>query len=763
MFGRAIRTAALIFAFTLLAFAALTAPSTPATSVIFFDDFNENYDGWNASGLVDSHGLVSIEPNAVRLRKEGMIWRTISTAGYHSIAVTWTMAARSLENNEWCYVEYNTGSGWVLIAALGNGDDDNVFRSVTVNMPPAADNNPDFQLRYRIIANAVGDYCYVEDTTVSGTAAGASPTNTPMATNTPAGPTPTATSTPAGGTVPGDPLTGTGNVNRSLLTFGDLTAGTSTAPVDDNAYALPVNGAQPVHVFEGRLELHGEASGGGFQTVKDSYNYGANPERKHLPEFDFQFVQNGSHLIPAQRGLIVTAHPYWDYIIEPGRVWQENGDNGYSRASFPFALVQKNANCTHNGVMTFLFSGSTISQVRYQVTQETCFYFKFNMWGQLNATYHAWPVAGAGQLRSEYAQEVGDRFPTKPFSALGVDYPGTDLSRFGSGITPAHMTTYGLVIGGVNYVAGCQTRFGEYAYCGNMRLPSYSTVKTAFAGMALMRLGQKHGSGVYDLKIREYVVEANSAGNWSNVTFNHTIDMATGHYRFTGYMSDEGGPWANDFFLAESYSDKMTQALRYSYITAPGSRWVYHTSDTFIVIRAMHNYLQALEGPGKDIFQMLVDEVFVPIKIGPGAHTSRRTSENNWQGQAWGGYGLFWIQDDVAKLVTLLNNSGGAAGGAQLLHPGMLADAMQQNPADRGLSTANQPFMYNNGFWAREFTPSQFPEYSCTFWTPFMSGFGGITVVMMPNGSTYYYFSDNNEFAWFSAVSESNKIVSHCP
>jgi hypothetical protein len=743
------------------------SPSS-ANTVIFFDNFNDNYDGWSESGLVDSHGLVSLEPNAVRMRKDGMIWRTISTVGYTDIAVTWTMAARSLENNEWCYVEYNTGDGWVLMASLGNGDDDSVFRSDTVNMPAAADNNPNFQLRYRIIANAVGDYCYAEDTTVSGTTAGGSPTNTPAptatATATPSGPTPTPTATPTGGSgVPGDPLTGSGDVSRSWLTYSDLMSGSSTAPVDDGAFALPAAAAHPLHTFEGRLELHGEATGGGFQTIKDSYNYANNSERKHIPEFDVAFVQNGSHLIPVQRGLIITAHPYWDYIIGPGRAWQENGDNGYTRASFPFALVQKNANCTHNGVMTFLFNGSDVSNVRYQITQETCLYFKFNMWGQLNATYHAEPVNDAAQIKAAYAQEAANRFPTQPFAQLALDYPGTDLSRFGSGITPAHMTAYGLVINGVNYVSGCGTRYGEYAYCAQMRLPSYSTAKSIFAGMALMRLGQKYGSGVYDLKIIDYVPEAAGAGNWSNVTFNNTIDMATGHYRFLGYMSDEGGVWATDFFLAESYNDKMTQSLRYNYRTTPGTTWVYHTSDTFIVTRAMHNYLQAQEGSGKDIYEMVMDELFVPLKVGPGAYTSRRTSENNWQGQAWGGYGLFWTQDDVAKIVTLLNNDGGVVGGTQLLHPQILADAMQKNPNDRGLTTANQPFMYNNGFWAREFTPAQFPEYNCTFWTPFMSGYGGITVVMMPNGSTYYYFSDNDEFAWFSAVSESNNILSHCP
>jgi hypothetical protein len=44
-----------------------------------------------------------------------------------------------------------------------------------------------------------------------------------------------------------------------------------------------------------------------------------------------------------------------------------------------------------------------------------------------------------------------------------------------------------------------------------------------------------------------------------------------------------------------------------------------------------------------------------------------------------------------------------------------------------------------------------------------MSGYGGITVVMMPNGTTYYYFSDNEEYSWNSSVNEANKLAQHCP
>ncbi|MFA9273767.1 MAG: hypothetical protein ACEQSE_02740 [Candidatus Aquirickettsiella gammari] len=49
----------------------------------------------------------------------------------------------------------------------------------------------------------------------------------------------------------------------------------------------------------------------------------------HLPAFSYQFVQHGTHIFPIQRGLISTSHPDWYYILEPGRVWKETGDNGY--------------------------------------------------------------------------------------------------------------------------------------------------------------------------------------------------------------------------------------------------------------------------------------------------------------------------------------------------------------------------------------------------------------------------------------------------
>jgi hypothetical protein len=553
---------------------------------------------------------------------------------------------------------------------------------------------------------------------------------------------------------------------RTLLTYDDLTNGSSTAPVDEAAFALPARAAMPAHVFEGRLELLGEADNGGFEKIRDLYGYSAAPERLHLPEFNFEFIQDGSYLIPVRQGLLITGHAYWNIILGPGRAWQEDGDQGYSRLTFPFTLVERNANCTHNGVMAFLFNGERVSNVRYQITQETCLYFKFDMWGQLAATYIPETIVNIAAIKANFAAEIANRLPVRPFSALATDFPdsGVNLDQFTRGITPQHLTTYGLVINGVDYTSSCETRYDPYAYCESMRLPTYSTSKSAFASLALMYLAQKYGPGIPDLLIKDYVPEyTSSPGDWSGVTFGDALDMATGNYRSAGYMADEDSDYMNAFFDAETYASRIGAAFNFPNGATPGKVWVYHTSDIFILTRAMNNYLVQQQGSQADIFNLVRDEIYFPLHLSAGAMTSLRT-DNSPNGAPLGGYGLFWTQDDIAKIGLLLNNQNGIIQGKQVLNSAMLADAMQKNPRDHGLDTSGSPvFKYKSGFWAKQWDSSDSPGYSCTFWTPFMSGYGGITVVLMPNGSIYYYFSDNDEFSWYDAVNESDKLVPMCP
>jgi len=475
-------------------------------------------------------------------------------------------------------------------------------------------------------------------------------------------------------------------------------------------------------------------------------------------------VQDGSYLIPAQQGLVYTGSQAWNYIVGPGRAWTESDDSGYTRASFPFALVNRNDNCTHNGEMTFLFSNSkspNISNVRYQITQETCGYMRFNLWGKIAATYTPYSVANDATIKSNNEAEVANRLPVKPLSALTTDFPN-------SGVVPANMIsayqsqqyiiTYGLFINGVIYTSGCPTRYGEYAYCNEMRLPTFSVTKSMLNGVAMMRLGQLYGPGVYSQLIRNYVPQYTAGGNWSNVTFDDTINLATGNYLSAVSMSDENTPQAIAFIDAEDYATKINDAFTaFPSQAPPGTVFVYHSTDQFIANQAMNAYLQQQQGSGADIFNMARQDVFAPIHISQGFDTLR--TDNSATGKSLGYSGLFVIQDDIAKIDKLLNNDGGKIGGKQILDPVRLQETLQRTGAPFGIpeSTTGPPVdMYFNGFHADQMT------YSCSFWVPNMAGSGGIIVALFPNGSTFYLVSDNNEWDWTHALSESNKLVPMC-
>ena len=554
--------------------------------------------------------------------------------------------------------------------------------------------------------------------------------------------------------IPIQPSENSTHSGNNDLTYQILKEGPApVTPVLEFALTIPENAAPPAHNFEGRLELINEADEGEINIISGSLP----PSATHLPEFDFEFVQQDSYLIPVKRGLIITENPSWNYFLEPGRVWQEANDQGYSRASFPFAIAWKGSNAIMNGTMSFLFDDAEISRVWYQITQETTIGLQADLWGLLQGSYHPGIVSDSAKIKAAFAQELADRFPNKPFEALAEDYPGVDLSAFGSGVTPEHMTWYGFVINGVNYLGGCQTRYGIYPYCEYMRAPSYSTAKSAFASLALMCLAQKYDPDTPDLLIKDFVPEAaDSMGDWSAVTFDHTLDMATGNFETSTRMVDEEHWDTDPFWSEEYYAEKIAAAFNWPHSADPGTTWVYRTFDTFIVTRAMHNYLQSQESDSSDIFEFMVNELYAPLKMNPGVFSTLRTKDDIWNGQAYGGYGLWWVPDDLAKISTFLNNQHGVIDGKQILHPDLLDDALQRDPNDRGVIRDGNG-RYNNAFWADKFNID-----GCQFWVPHMYGYSGIVVSLMPNGTTYYYASDGQEFTTIAAIQESVKLIPVC-
>jgi hypothetical protein len=592
--------------------------------------------------------------------------------------------------------------------------------------------------------------------------------------------------------VPGDPLTGSGSVTRTLLTYSTLmTSSTSSAPVNDSAYALPTGAAPPTDNFQGTLTLTSPTSNGTFSDIYDPDNYkNANSQWQHLPAFSFQFVQNGSYFIPVSQGWQLTGSSYWNIILGVGRAWTESGDSGYTRVSMPFSLVEYNQNCVHQGELTFLFSNTlspNISYVNYQITYETCEYWHFNLWGTIAATYTPSTISNATTLENAEAAEITNRIPVKPFSSIATDFPNSGFNA--SNITSqfaysSDIATYGIYINGTNYVAGCTTRYGTYAFCSEMRFPSYSLAKSVFVGMGLMKLGQDYGTGVYSQLIKTWLPSYyTQGGTWTNVTFANTSDMATGNYTSSGFETDENGTVENtDVINVVPFVTKIDNSFKYfSNQTTPGTTWVYHTHDAFILTSAMQKYLQGQTTSSADMNTYLATNVYAPLNLSAGAMNIMRTdnlaSATSTTGYPIGSYGMFFNQDDIIKLANFMNQGTGVINGTTVIDPNRLQETMFRTSRagfvlpDSGFTdtvSGGSPSLANTNhylddIWEVTYTPTNYSTLTCSFNAPYFSGYGGNTVVLLPNGVIYYMFGDGGEFWQDNAVVEISKLQPICP
>jgi len=553
---------------------------------------------------------------------------------------------------------------------------------------------------------------------------------------------------------------------RKVLTYATLMGGHYRGEVDLSAYAPPAGATAPTQVFEGTLRVSGKPKtrmilvDSGFLTAVQIA-----AARTFPGDFDYEFVQDGEVLLPVRRGYIVTNHPQWDFVLEPGRVWNEPGDHGYTRVALPFALVQKHMNCTHYGVMTFLFrADGSISHAAIQISSETCKYLKFDMWGLLDASYTPHPVSAKDAVIAAYRQNQAHRLPERPIAQLAKDYPGIDPSKLAIGEWGSR-TLYGLVVHGVNYVSDCPTRYGNYPYCDVLPFPSYSIAKSAEAALALMAVEQAH-PGAQKLTVPQFApVPGCKASSWDGVTLRNLLDMATGHYDSTGYMADEDAPKVKNFFYATTEQQKTTFSCdAYPRRAAPGTTWVYHTSDTFLLGDELNRYLRSLPGEGHaDIFRDVVDaKIYKPLDLSATAQMTRRTADD--AAQPFFGYGLQFNRDDIARLALFIGEGHGMIDGKQVLDPHLLDLALQRIDGKRGLVVIAFPdFRYQLGFWARNVAPIL--HCAKPTWVPFMSGYGGISVVMYPNGIVYYNVADSGSpaaFDWGPSAFVANAIDGFC-
>jgi hypothetical protein len=544
-------------------------------------------------------------------------------------------------------------------------------------------------------------------------------------------------------------------------------------PLVDNANFHPGVGAAPGAEFSGTLWIRGA-------------RMHITPELKHpvigwrdaqlFPGLALSFFTVDDILVPTRRGeMIAESTPgpipsYWDVIPQFGRVWREEGADGWSRAGFPLMLVNDTENHAHQGLATFLYRDGTVRDFRFQFVEQTAPYLlrqHFQAWGsaevervdQVEAARSGAYSTGAGlagvgtvggadleRWRASAREELRTRLPSRPWSDLVRKAAAGALDSFGGPVKPKWRVATALVLEGTLYYQDVVTPYGPYPYPLEMRFGVRSIMKSVGAPLALLRLAHLYGSYVLTLKIGDYVPGLHP--KYDRVRFIDAANMATGFggtgtFQTSpndindGYLGGDYDAW----YTAASHEEKLAQITEHlrPYPWDPGTVIRYRDQDFYLLGAAIDRFLKSVRGPGADAWDMLVEEVFSPIGIAHAPAIRTREPGGN-RGLTWFNAGYYPSLDDLAKIALLYQNEG-RWGGQQILHPSLTRELLASEGAL--LKTGNAPLagrvggadvgdvsLYKMGF---HFTPYVSGVSDRRYYLPTMWGSGESEVVLYPN------------------------------
>jgi CubicO group peptidase (beta-lactamase class C family) len=514
-----------------------------------------------------------------------------------------------------------------------------------------------------------------------------------------------------------------------------------------NIYLSPIDAAgPPLHQMQGLLSVP--------QFLMNATESDAGNQAR-FPGFSVEFFTHEDYLVPTQREIVPAADEgsYWSILLSPGKVWSEAADGGMSRASFPFLLVAQQSNEAHNGVATFLYDHEGVSSLYVQIAQETAAWNQTDFWGHSPMEYAPDSIEDLDALKAAFAEELSQQTAIRPWSDLEESHDPGLLVTFNDRFHPWDISASGIILDGTVYLQPCLTRYGEYPYCRYMRHGVFSVTKSMGAAVAMLRLAEKYGEEVFDLKMVDYVEVMADHDGWDDVTFADALNMATGigdDPNLQGMTAEEDQPRFSRFLEARSAQDKLEVCFSYgNYPWGPGEVARYNSINTFVLSVAMNNFLKTKEGPEADIWDMVVEEIYNPIGIFH-APIMRTHEPDGTRGIPIFGYGLYPTVDDVAKLTNLLHN-GGQHEGQQLLHAGKLAEALYQTD-EIGLPTGESneygEATYHLSFWSLPYGT----DGGEAILIPYMSGYGGNHVALVPNGVTTFRFADAHIYGIESMV-----------
>jgi CubicO group peptidase (beta-lactamase class C family) len=538
---------------------------------------------------------------------------------------------------------------------------------------------------------------------------------------------------------------------RDQLTVEQLQQNRDLPLLDMSYFAKPEWAREAAHSFSGSVS---------FVDTRMIYPL----DRQHytgediFPTFTVDLIAHEGELIPVQKEPIITrdySKSFWDVIVSAGEVWQEENDGAWSRASFPLSLIDRYMGQVRNCVATFIFQTDAISNVYVQCSQETAD-FMDNSGDDIrvmlrDVDYQPINFPDSEQVIEQHHQYESRRLPVFPLSTIDTDHEIADY--FNKSLWTNAPTSLGaVVVDGKIYLHPPQTHQGLYPYPNDMRHGVWSVTKSMAGALALFYLEERYDEEVFDALITDYVPALANHPAWQGVTFSHTLNMATGTEG-----SEAAEHLLNILVLARTAEEGIRNiATLGDYPEAPGEKFNYASTNLFVLSYALQNYVEEKEGPGTYYWDLVHENVLVPI--GAEHFTVRHTLESDGsKGIPILAYGAMPTLDEAAKIAMLISNEGEYAG-QQILDREKIREALGRTDWN-GYDTDERGVTYRHSFRSKTFRTS----LRCKVDVSYMLGWGANHVLFLPDDVIIIRFMDEYDFEIDDLVQSVEKQIPSCP
>jgi CubicO group peptidase (beta-lactamase class C family) len=537
---------------------------------------------------------------------------------------------------------------------------------------------------------------------------------------------------------------------RDELTLQQLQAESILPLMDMSFFAKPEWAQTATHSFSGAISF--EDTEMDFPIERAYY-----PGENIFPGITLDFISHDGELIPIKNeipGYRSSGNDSWNVLVGTGKIWHEEADGDWNRASFPLSLSDSYIGQVKNCVATFLYKGDSVSNVYVQCSQETADFNDGqvgNIRVMLTADYKARTYTDSLSVIEKRKRIKAERLPVHPLSEIDTDHKVADYFEK-AGYTNAPTSLGAIVMDDQIYLQAPKTRHGLYPYPNEMRQAVYSVSKSMTGALALFYFAERYGNELFDAVISEYVPALASLPEWHGVTFSNTLNMLTG---------TEGGEDAarmNEIMVQPRSAEEVINNIAGlgDQAAQPGEAFNYASTNLFVLSYALQNYVEEKEGTGSSYWNLLRENVLVPI--GAEDFTLLHTVESDGsEGIPLLAYGAWPTLDNVAKIALLFSKEG-MYRGQQILNREKCREALGRTNW-KGYSTNNdwRGEYYRHSFWATDVRTN-----GCKVNVTYMLGYGGNYVWFFPSGAIAIRFMDEYDFDFKALVRGVERIRSSC-